>query len=107
MFHVEQIEQCKIRGAKVIADSTKWREDKKSACSSGAPAACGVEGQSPSSRSAERETPIPKGAPHRVNWITVRWTDFQEGHALQERAAPSRSPAGSPLQVRRHLNEQT
>ena len=104
MFHVEQIEQCKIRGAKVIADSTKWREDKKSACSSGAPAACGVEGQSPSSRSAERETPIPKGAPHRVNWITVRWTVIQEGHALQGRAAPSESPVQSIIQGRKPLN---
>ena len=52
-----------------------------------------------------RNSPNPKGAPHRVNWKTVRWTVFQEGHALQGRAAPSVSPADSPLQGRTPLNE--
>ena len=87
-------------------------------CNDAPAVAEGVEGgeKPPLSRSAERETPQnPKGAPHRVNGKvgfaefpkSVRWTDFQEGHALQERAAPSKSPAGKTLQVRRHLNERT
>ena len=52
-----------------------------------------------------RRNPYPNGAPHRVNWKTVRWTVFQEGQALQGRAAPSESPADSPLQGRTPLNE--
>ena len=70
----------------------------------------GVEGgeKPQSSPSADGETPPnPKGAPHRVNWITVRWTVIQEGHALQGRAAPSMSPDKSTLQGRKPLNEQS
>ena len=89
---------------------------KSAGCNDAPAVAEGVEGgeKPPLSRSAERETPQnPKGAPHRVNGKvgfaefpkTVRWTVIQEGHALQGRAAPSESPAGSPLQGRTPLNE--
>ena len=88
---------------------TKESRLSKNAVARRASFAEGVEGgeKPPLSRSAERETPQnPKGAPHRVNWKTVRWTVFQEGHALQGRAAPSPSPVDKTLQGRKPLNEQ-
>ena len=63
--------------------------------------------RSPNRRRPQTAKLPPKGAPHRVNWIIVRWTIIQEGHALQERAAPSPSPVSKPLQGRKPLNEQS
>ena len=53
---------------------------KSAGCNDAPAVAEGVEGgeKPPLSRSAEREIPNPKGAPKKVNCITVRWTVLKE-----------------------------
>ena len=67
----------------------------------------GVEGgeKPQSSRSAEREIPNPKGAPKKVNCITVRWTVIQEENPCDRGIFLVRRPNKADLQGRTPLNE--
>ena len=67
----------------------------------------GVEGgeKPQSSPPAGGETPIPKGAPKKVNWITVRWTVIQEENPCDRGIFLVRRPNKVNLQGRKPLNE--